>query len=65
MFVIFDPEAVKRPLDEICADAGVEVFLHAFVSQATRDGGHIAEVAFQDYGGLHRVRAKAFVDASR
>ncbi len=64
VFVIFDPEAVKRSLDEICADAGVDVFLHAFVSHATRDGGQIAEVAFQDHGGLHRVGAKAFVDAS-
>jgi flavin-dependent dehydrogenase len=41
VFVIFDPEAVKRSLDEICADAGVEVFLHAFVGQATRDGDRI------------------------
>jgi len=34
VFAIFDPEAVKRSLDEICADAGVEVFSHAFVGQA-------------------------------
>jgi hypothetical protein len=64
VFVIFDPEAVKRSLDEICADAAVEVFLHAFVGQATRDGDRITEIAFQDHGGLHRLRAKAFVDAS-
>ncbi len=64
VFVIFDPEAVKRSLDEICADAGVEVFLHALVGQATRDGDRITEIAFQDHGGLHRMRAKAFVDAS-
>jgi FAD dependent oxidoreductase len=64
VFVIFDPEAVKRSLDEICADAGVEVFLHAFVSQAARDGDQVAEIAFQDHGGLHCMRGKAFVDAS-
>jgi FAD dependent oxidoreductase len=64
VFVIFDPEAVKRSLDEICADAGVEVFLHTFVSQATRDGDRITEIAFQDHGGLHRLMARAFVDAS-
>ncbi len=55
---------MKRSLDEICADAGVEVFLHAFVSEATRDGDRITEIAFQDHGGLHRLKAKAFVDAS-
>jgi len=37
VFVIFDPEAVKRSLDELCADAGVAVFLHALVSEATRE----------------------------
>jgi hypothetical protein len=64
VFVVFDPEAVKRSLDEICADAGVEVFLHAFVSQASREGERITEIAFQDHGGLHRLTAKTFVDAS-
>jgi hypothetical protein len=64
VFVVFDPEAVKRSLDEICADAGVEVFLHSFVSEATRNGDQIAGIAFQDHGGLHRMRGKAFVDGS-
>jgi hypothetical protein len=64
VFVVFDPEAVKRSLDEICAEAGVAVFLHAFVGQATRHGDTISDIAFQDHGGLHRVSAKAFVDAS-
>jgi FAD dependent oxidoreductase len=64
VFVVFDPEAVKRSLDEVCAEAGVAVFLHAFVGQATRRGDTISDIAFQDHGGLHRVSAKAFVDAS-
>jgi hypothetical protein len=64
VFVIFDPEAVKRSLDELCAEAGVEVFLHAFVGAATSDGDRIIEIAFQDHGGLHRLSASSFVDAS-
>jgi FAD dependent oxidoreductase len=64
VFVVFDPEAVKRSLDELCADAGVAVFLHAFVSEATRDGERIAAIGFRGHGGLHRLSAKAFVDAS-
>src|SRR5258706_8240018 len=64
VFVIFDPEAVKRSLDELCVEAGVEVFLHAFVGAATRDGDRITEIAFQDHGGPHRLRASSFVDAS-
>jgi len=64
VFVVFDPEAVKRVLDEVCLEAGVAVFLHAFVSTATRQGEHIVDVSYQDHAGLHRIRAKAFVDAS-
>jgi L-2-hydroxyglutarate oxidase LhgO len=64
VFVVFDAEAVKRSLDEICVEAGVEVFLHALVGEAVRDGDRITEISFHDHGGRHRLRAKAFVDAS-
>ena len=64
VFVIFDPEAVKRSLDELCADAGVAVFLHALVSEATREGERITGIGLRNHGGLHRLSGKAFVDAS-
>jgi len=64
VFVVFDPEAVKRVLDQLCVEAGVDVVLHAFASGATRVDGRIVDVAWHDHGGEHRVRARAFVDAS-
>lgn len=64
VFVVFDPEAVKRVLDRLCADAGVDVCLHAFASGATRVDGRIVDVAYRDHGGEHRIGANAFVDAS-
>jgi ribulose 1,5-bisphosphate synthetase/thiazole synthase len=64
VFVVFEPEAVKRVLDRLCAEAGVEVLLHAFVNGATRDRDRIVELSWQDHAGVHAVRAKAFVDAS-
>lgn len=64
VFVVFEPEAVKRVLDALCAEAGVEVLLHAFVSGATRQDGRITDVSWQDHAGRHTVRARAFVDAS-
>jgi hypothetical protein len=64
VFVVFDPEGVKRVLDRLCQEAGVEVLLHAFVTGATRHDDRIADIAWHDHGGLHRVSAKAFVDAS-
>ncbi|MGH8429932.1 MAG: FAD-dependent oxidoreductase, partial [Solimonas sp.] len=64
VFVVFDPEAVKRVLDTLCAEAGVDVFLHAFVCGATRSDDRIVDVTYQDHGGRHTIRARAFVDAS-
>lgn len=64
VFVVFDPEAVKHTLDALCAEAGVDVLLHAFVTGATRDGDHVTDVTFHDHAGAHTIRAKAFVDAT-
>src|SRR5260370_22643351 len=64
VFVVFDPEAVKLTLDRLSAEAGVDVFLHSFVSEAEREGEKITSIIFDDHGGRHRIRAKAWVDAS-
>src|SRR5258708_15330041 len=64
VFVVFDPEAVKRVLDALCHDAGVDVLLQAFVTGAERTGDRLLEVAYHDHAGQHRIAAKAFVDAS-
>jgi len=64
VFVVFEPEAVKRVLDTLCVEAGVDVLLHAFVCGAAREDGRITEIAWQDHAGQHTARARAFVDAS-
>src|SRR5476649_143376 len=64
VFVVFDPEGVKRVLDRLAHEAGVEVLLHAFVTGATRRADRVTEIAFNDHGGSHAIAAKAFVDAS-
>jgi len=64
VFVVFEPEAVKRVLDGLCADAGIDVRLHAFVSAATRRDDRIVDVTWYDHAGSHTVQARAFVDAS-
>jgi hypothetical protein len=64
VFVVFEPEAVKRVLDTLAAEAGVDVLLHAFVCAARREDGRLVELAWQDHAGRHTVRARAFVDAS-
>jgi len=64
VFVVFDPEAVKHTLDTLCAEAGVDVLLHAFVTGAARDGDRVADVTFHDHGGAHSIAGAAFVDAT-
>jgi FAD dependent oxidoreductase len=68
VFVVFDPEGVKRVLDRLCQEAGVDVLLHAFVTGATRQVSHMAnrvtEIVYHDHGGSRTIAAKAFVDAS-
>ena len=64
VFVVFDPEGVKRVLDRLCQEAGVEVLLHAFVTGATRRADRVTEIGYHDHGGSHAIAARAFVDAS-
>ena len=64
VFLVIDSEAVKLVLDEVCAEAGVEVLLHAHVIGAVRDSGLIRSVTYHDHNGGHEVLGKAFVDAS-
>jgi hypothetical protein len=64
VFLIFDPEAVKRVLDQVCQDAGVDVLLHSCVTEAQRAEGKISRIRFADHSGEHWIEADAFVDAS-
>jgi len=62
--VVFDPETVKRVLDEVCAEAGVDVLLHAGVLGARRTGERVEAVDVWDHRGVHTYEAAAFVDAT-
>ncbi|MCC5812056.1 MAG: FAD-dependent oxidoreductase [Ectothiorhodospiraceae bacterium] len=64
VFVVFDPEAVKVALDELCLEAGVTVRLGAQVIAATRVLDRVEYVRFADHDGEHTVEARAFVDCS-
>ncbi|SFY45208.1 FAD-dependent oxidoreductase (plasmid) [Streptomyces atratus] len=62
--VVFDPEAVKRALDRLCAEAGVDVRLYSHVAEARRDGRRVTSVRIADHHGITEVTADAFVDAT-
>ncbi|MFB8005176.1 FAD-dependent oxidoreductase [Nocardia sp. NPDC056000] len=62
--VVFDPEAVKIVLDDLCSRAGVEVRLHSQLMAAQRDGATLTSAAVADHQGVHTVAGAAFVDAT-
>ena len=64
VFAVFDPEAVKVVLDDICQEAGVTVMLGTMAAAAEREDGVITTVTVADHAGLHQVRATAFVDCT-
>jgi hypothetical protein len=62
--IVFDPETVKRVLDELCLKAGVEVRLHSQVVGARREFGRIKAIQVADHCGIHHITGTAFVDAT-
>ncbi|ATY14577.1 FAD-dependent oxidoreductase [Amycolatopsis sp. AA4] len=62
--VLLDLETTKLVYDDLAADAGVDVLLHTKLIGAKRTHGVVTEVALHHRGGLERVTAGAFVDAS-
>jgi hypothetical protein len=64
VFVLFDPEAVKRVLDQLVDEAEVATLLHTSLIGAKRDQGRIVSVACYGPAGIQEYRADAFVDAT-
>lgn len=63
-FLLLDGEAVKFACDQICAEAGVDVLLHAMLIDAGRNGGKVSGIVYHDHNGDHEIEGRAFVDAS-
>ncbi len=64
VFQVFDPEALKRVLDDVVAAAGVTVLLHAQITGAERGNDHVTAITWHDRRGAHRATARAFVDCT-
>ncbi|MFF0311552.1 FAD-dependent oxidoreductase [Streptosporangium sp. NPDC004379] len=62
--VVFDPETVKRVLDDVCVGAGAEPRLHSTLLDARREDGRIVSALVADHSGVHEITADAFVDAT-
>ena len=60
----FDPEELKMLLDEMCAEAGVKVLLHATFVEPIVEGGRAAGARLFGKGGYRTIAAKIVIDAT-
>ena len=63
-WIPFQPEHLKRILDDFAVRAGVEVRFFTRVIEADQDGRRINGVVVSNVEGLRYVPAKAFIDAT-
>jgi hypothetical protein len=62
--ITYDPESLKRVWDELVAEAGVRLLLHAFVVGVRVEDGRVTEVDVATKGGIRRLAPGRVVDAS-
>lgn len=60
----FDPEGLKRVLDDLVAKYSIDVLLHCTVVGGDRACDKLMAVEVQERRGRHKIHAKAFVDCS-
>jgi hypothetical protein len=63
-WIPFDPEALKRLLDQYCVDAGVEIRYFTRLIDADAEGHKVNGVIISNVEGLRYIRAKTYVDAT-
>jgi FAD dependent oxidoreductase len=63
-WVPFRPEALKRRLDRMAQEAGVEVLFFTRVIDAEANDGRIEGAVISNVEGYRFVRARAFIDAT-
>ena len=59
-----DPEATKYMMDEMIAEAGVQVVLHSWATDVVMEGNTVRGVVFESKSGRQAVLAKVVVDAT-
>ncbi len=60
----YDKEVLKRVMEEMCLEAGVELKYHYLFVRAEKDGRRITSCIFATKGGFYQIHAKAFVDTT-
>lgn len=62
--VLTDPEIVKFVVQEMCLEAGVDIWYQSMVTYPVVEGNRISGVFVENKSGRHLIRAKEVVDAT-
>lgn len=63
-WIPFKPEGLKRMLDEMAQDAGVDVRFFTRLIDAETSGAHVEGAIISNVEGYRFIRAKAYIDAT-
>jgi hypothetical protein len=61
---LFDVEAMKALLEQLCSEAGVDILLHTRVAAAIKEGDRIQAVVVENSQGRTAVAGKLFIDCT-
>lgn len=62
--VLTDPEIVKYVVEEMCNEAGVDVWYQSLVTRPVIEQGKISGVLVENKSGQHLINAKVVIDAT-
>ncbi len=61
---VYHPEEMKRLLEELCLDAGVDIHLQCPITAAYREDRRLATIVTESKSGREAWRAPVFIDAT-
>ena len=61
---LFDKEALKRVMEEMCIEAGVELKYHYLFVDVEKQDRRLTSCIFATKNGFYKINAKAFIDCT-
>lgn len=62
--VAFEPEHYKLVAQRMVLDAGVDIYMHSFISGCIQEGERLTHVIIENKNGTEALGAKVFIDAT-
>jgi hypothetical protein len=62
--VAFEQEHYKLLAQRMCLEAGVELYMHSYLSGCVMDGDKVAQVLIENKNGTEALSAKMFIDCT-